>query len=228
MNPRRVAPGAGSAPERNAPSGSGDDTGWPGVVDDLEDPYDPMMHHLRTIIRASVRALAILMTAVILWGVADVAWVLYEKLVEPPFLMLTISDILATFGAFMAVLIAIEIFVNINLYLRHDTIHVKIVMATALMAIARKVIILDFEQLGPAYIFATAAVVAAMSIGYWLVVGWGAGILRHPPAGPPRSAEPAEPFEPAERAQPVHTPDAAQPAAAPLTSAAADTSRSQP
>lgn len=45
------------------------------------------------------------------------------------------SDILATFGAFMAVLIAIEIFINIIIYLREDVIHVKIVMATALMAI---------------------------------------------------------------------------------------------
>lgn len=64
----------------------------------------------------------------------------------PPFMMLTINDILATFGAFMAVLIAIEIFINITIYLRDDVIHVKIVMATALMAIARKVIILDFEK----------------------------------------------------------------------------------
>ena len=47
---------------------------------------------------------------------------------------------LATFGAFMAVLIAIEILINITIYLRDDVIHVKIVMATALMAIARKVL----------------------------------------------------------------------------------------
>ena len=83
---------------------------------------------------------------------------------------MNISDMLATFGAFMAVLIAIEIFINITIYLRHDVIHVKIVMATALMAIARKVIILDFDVLTSDYIFAIAAVVIAMSIGYWLVV----------------------------------------------------------
>ena len=88
----------------------------------------------------------------------------------PPFMMLTINDILATFGAFMAVLIAIEIFINITIYLRDDVIHVKIVMATALMAIARKVIILDFDKISPDYVWATAGVVLAMSIGYWLVV----------------------------------------------------------
>jgi uncharacterized membrane protein (DUF373 family) len=43
-------------------------------------------------------------------------------------------------------------------------------MATALMAIARKVIILDFSVITPDYILATAALVLAMGVGYWLVV----------------------------------------------------------
>ena len=49
----------------------------------------------------------------------------------------------------MAVLIAIEIFINIMVYLREDVIHVKIVLATTLMAIARKVIILDPDKTEP-------------------------------------------------------------------------------
>jgi uncharacterized membrane protein (DUF373 family) len=47
--------------------------------------------------------------------------------------------------------------------------HVKLVLATALMAIARKVIVLDYKTLEPEYIWATAAVVFSLSIGYWLV-----------------------------------------------------------
>lgn len=139
-------------------------------MDDLYNPKEPLVQKFRIVIRLAVRCLAALMTLVILWGVVDVGWVIYQKLLTPPFMMLTISDMLATFGAFMAVLIAIEIFINITIYLRDDIIHVKIVMATALMAIARKVIILDFEQITPDYMWATAALVFAMSIGYWLVV----------------------------------------------------------
>jgi uncharacterized membrane protein (DUF373 family) len=139
-------------------------------MDNMLNPNEPLIQKLRIFIRFSVRCLAAMMTLVIVWGVADVAWVIYEKLSSPPIFMLTISDILATFGAFMAVLIAIEIFINITVYLRHDVIHVKIVMATALMAIARKVIILDFKVVTPDYIFATAALVLAMSLGYWLVM----------------------------------------------------------
>jgi uncharacterized membrane protein (DUF373 family) len=118
----------------------------------------------------AVRALAVLMTGVIVFGVADVVYVLYKRLMAEPRGLLQISDILATFGAFMAVLIAIEIFVNIISYLREDVIHVRIVLATAMMAIARKVIILDYNTTSPQYIYATAAVVAAMALAYWLVV----------------------------------------------------------
>ena len=70
----------------------------------------------------------------------------------------------------MAVLIAIEIFVNITIYLREDIIHVKIVLATALMAIARKVIILDLEKVDAPYLWGIASIVFALSIAYWLVI----------------------------------------------------------
>ncbi len=131
---------------------------------------DPFVAQVKPLIRLSVRVLAVLMALVIMWGVADVVFVIYGHLLEPPFMLLKIGDILDAFGAFMAVLIAIEIFVNITVYLRDDVIHVKIVMATALMAIARKVIIIDLEKLTPAYIAAVASVVLAMSVGYWMVV----------------------------------------------------------
>jgi uncharacterized membrane protein (DUF373 family) len=136
----------------------------------LGDSDDALLRVLQWIIRLSVRALAVLMTLLILLGVIDVGWMLFEKsMAASPRFVLSISDILATFGAFMAVLIAIEIFVNIVMYLREDVIHVKIVVATALMAIARKVIIMDFEKTSAEFVWATATVILATAIAYWLL-----------------------------------------------------------
>ncbi|WP_290581506.1 phosphate-starvation-inducible PsiE family protein [Ketobacter sp.] len=132
-------------------------------------PTEPLILQLQKVIHWAVRALAVLMVFVIVMGVIDVGWTLYQKLISPPIYILTISDMLATFGAFMAVLIAIEIFINITIYLRDDVIHVKIVMATALMAIARKIIILDMEKLEPSYLYAIGGIMLATSIGYWLI-----------------------------------------------------------
>ena len=136
------------------------------LTDDSEDAY---MGFLHKIIRIAVKVLAALMVAVIVWGIGDVIYVLYQRLMEPPLLLLSISDILATFGAFLAVLIAIEIFINITLYLKTDVIPVRLVVATALMAISRKVIIFDFENITPVLVLATAAVVFALGITYWLI-----------------------------------------------------------
>ena len=107
---------------------------------------DPFVNRLQGIIHGAVRVMAALMTFVIIMGVLDVLWILYQRLMMEPRYLLKIGDILATFGGFMAVLIAIEIFVNISIYLREDIIHVKIVVATALMAIARKIIVLDLKE----------------------------------------------------------------------------------
>ena len=140
------------------------------------DHEDRLIQILHQTIRAAVKVLAVLMVFTILWGVVDVVYIIYQKLISPSFTTFTIRDIVSTFGAFLAVLIAIEIFINITLYIRKDVIHIKLVVATALMAIARKVIIFDFKEITPPYVFATAAVVLALGITYWLIerrLTWG-------------------------------------------------------
>lgn len=137
--------------------------------DILKAGTDPLIRKLWGVIRLCVRALAILMTLVIIWGIFDVIWVLYQRLGTPPVFLLNINDILATFGAFMAVLIAIEIFANIVIYLESEMIHLRLVLSTALMAAARKVIILDYSENTYLEVFSLGAVILALSIGYWLV-----------------------------------------------------------
>lgn len=127
---------------------------------------DRIIHHCAVVI-------AFIMVLVIIWGVADILYVLYQRLLAPPFMLLEIKDIFATFGAFMAVLIAIEIYHNLILYTKgeHDPrLAVEIVLATALMAAARKVIIFDFNEIEPAFIYATASVIFALGIAYYFIV----------------------------------------------------------
>ena len=130
---------------------------------------DKLLGFLNKLIKFAVKMLAVLMIFVIFWGVAEVVYVMYINLTAPPFMMLSITDIFKTFAAFLAVLIAIEIYQNIVLYIRTDVIPIKLVIATALMAIARKVIIIDFKDLTPMYIFATATVVLSLGITYYLI-----------------------------------------------------------
>ncbi|GAB4238198.1 MAG: hypothetical protein Tsb0021_17960 [Chlamydiales bacterium] len=135
------------------------------IAEQAEDKY---LYFLHGIIRFALRILAFLMALVVLWGVADVVWLLYLTLLKEPKFLLEINDMFETFGAFLAVLIGIEIFVNIVLYLKENVIHVRLVVATALMAISRKIIVFDYAYIEPMFVFASAATVFALGITYYL------------------------------------------------------------
>ncbi|AFT66701.1 MULTISPECIES: phosphate-starvation-inducible PsiE family protein [Cycloclasticus] len=131
--------------------------------------HDPLISILHKAIKVAIKILAVLMVLVIFWGVADVFYVMYKQLLAPPFLLLSLSDIFKTFAAFLAVLIAIEIFQNIVLYLRTDVFPLRLVVATAMMAMARKVIIIDFKFVDPMHMFALASIILALGITYYLL-----------------------------------------------------------
>lgn len=130
---------------------------------------DAFLDILHKLIRIAVRILAVLMVFVIYWSVADVIWVLYDHFRAPPYFMSPTDDIVTIFAGFLAVLIAIEVFINITLYLRDDVIHVQLVVATALMAVARKVIVMDYNDLSPAQLWSMGILILAVGATYWAV-----------------------------------------------------------
>ncbi|MFT6625103.1 MAG: uncharacterized membrane protein (DUF373 family) [Cycloclasticus sp.] len=139
-------------------------------VDELPEEHpDALLSRLHKTIKLCIRTLAVLMVFVIFWGVLDVFYVIYTQISKAPYMLLAVSDIFKVFAAFLVVLIAIEIYQNIILYLRTDVIPIKLVIATALMAIARKVIIIDLKEVSAIHIFSIAAVVLALGVTYYLV-----------------------------------------------------------
>jgi len=130
---------------------------------------DPFIKYSHRTIRLGVKFLSILMVFVILSSIVDVLYVIWGKISESPYFLISTNDLLETFGSFLAVLIAIEIFLNITIYIRSDVIPVKLVVATALMAISRKVIVFDYKHLDPEYVSASALVLVALGITYMLV-----------------------------------------------------------
>ena len=130
---------------------------------------DKFVVFLHTMIRFAVKVLALLMMLTVLWCVVDVVVVIYKEILSKPIIDLGKSEILHVFGAFMIVLIAVEIFINITLYIRKDVIPIKMVVATALMAVARKIIVFDFRDVSAFHVLATAGLVIGLGGSYWLL-----------------------------------------------------------
>jgi uncharacterized membrane protein (DUF373 family) len=73
------------------------------------------------------------------------------------------------FGLFLNVLIALEILENITGYLKKNVIHVELVIVTSLIAVSRKIIILDLEKKNSTDLIAMGIAVFALSISYALI-----------------------------------------------------------
>lgn len=130
---------------------------------------DPLVTMLNKYVVLSVRILAILMVGVIWVSLIDVIIHLAHQLFSPSYSFFSTDNLISTLGDFLAVMIAIEIFLNIIFYLNEDAINVPLVLATALTAVARKVIIVDYKAVDPHHVYATASVIFAVGIVYWLI-----------------------------------------------------------
>ncbi|PMB43848.1 hypothetical protein CEN41_11810, partial [Fischerella thermalis CCMEE 5330] len=67
------------------------------------------------------------------------------------------------------ILIALEILENITGYLKKHVLQVELVIVTSLIAVARKIIILDLEKVSGIDIIGLGIALLALSISYWIV-----------------------------------------------------------
>jgi uncharacterized membrane protein (DUF373 family) len=63
----------------------------------------------------------------------------------------------------------VELIETIKVYLAEDTIRVEVVLLVAIMALARKVVLIDFSVDQAASLLSLAAVLAALTGGYFLI-----------------------------------------------------------
>ncbi len=73
------------------------------------------------------------------------------------------------FGLFLNVLIALEILENITAYLKKNVIQVELVLVTSLIAVSRKIIILDLEKKDSNDLIALGVAAFALSMSYLVI-----------------------------------------------------------
>jgi len=129
-----------------------------------------MIDTIKKFERMLILALVVMMALVLLLATIELGWIIAKDIVSPPMLLLEIDELLEIFGLFMLVLIGIELLETIvKTYLHQSTDHARIVMAVAIIAIARKVIILDVKESSGLMLLGLAALVLALCVGYFLI-----------------------------------------------------------
>jgi uncharacterized membrane protein (DUF373 family) len=124
---------------------------------------------LHTFERVIINVLLVLMSITILVSTAELGYKLVEELFNPPFLLFNIVNLQEIFGFFFMVLIGLELLETIKAYLDDDKIHVEVVFLVAMIAVARKIIILDYKEYTPQVLYGISALLLSLSIGYYFI-----------------------------------------------------------
>ena len=125
--------------------------------------------YLKKFEKIIVLSLIGMMVVVILLATVELGWVLIKDIITPPLFLLDINELLEIFGFFLLVLIGVELLETIKAYLKKGVVHVEIVLEVALIAIARKVIILNPKEYASLTLLSIAALIVALAVAYRLM-----------------------------------------------------------
>jgi uncharacterized membrane protein (DUF373 family) len=128
-----------------------------------------MTEILKKFERIVVLTLIVMMMVVVVLATVELGWIIIKDIISPPIFLMEIKELLEIFGFFLLVLIGVELLETIKAYLVEGVIHVEIVLEVALIAVARKVIILDLEKYGSLTLVGIAALILALAVACYAV-----------------------------------------------------------
>jgi uncharacterized membrane protein (DUF373 family) len=120
---------------------------------------------------AIVKVLSLLMAFVVLLATIDLIGLLIGFLIYTTPYTLKMEELISFFGSILLILIGVELLETISTYHFEKIITVKMVLLVAMIAIARKIILLELDDRANSEIyFGISAIILALSAGYYLIV----------------------------------------------------------
>ena len=136
----------------------------------MDDENKSLIQLLKKFERVIILVITCTMALVLMLVTLDLIWLIVQDIRDSG-LLLQIDQLLDIFGLFMLVLIGVELFESVfKSYLqREHTLRVELVIAVAIIAVSRKIIILDWKEYDSGTLFAAAALVISLCAGFFLL-----------------------------------------------------------
>jgi uncharacterized membrane protein (DUF373 family) len=130
-----------------------------------------MLASLKIFERLIARVLASMMALVILLGTIDLGVILFQDIFfHPPRFLVGVDELLGIFGQFLIILLGFELLETVIAYLRDDAIHVEVVLIVALIALARKMIVVEATTVSGFTMIGIGILMLSIAASYWLVM----------------------------------------------------------
>src|SRR5580658_4181479 len=111
--------------------------------------------------------LGILLVVVVALSTVHLGFLIAQEIWAPPRFLIPVQGLLEIFSFFLLILIGVELLETLKAYLRKDVIHVRIVLEVALIAMARKVIVLEPNAVPGSTMLGVAAVILALAVAFY-------------------------------------------------------------
>ncbi len=121
--------------------------------------------------RLIIKVLIALMSVLLVIATIEMGFVFFDAITETgdKHFLINLDNLMNIFGVFLLVVIGIELLDTIKVYFRKHVIHVEIVMLVALIAMSRKIIVMDYENLQGLEMLGIASIIVALAGGYFLI-----------------------------------------------------------
>ncbi len=117
-----------------------------------------------------VRVLIVMMGVVLALAVIDLGWLIIKDIVESRYFLLSVEQLLELFGLFLLVLIGLELLETVmKTYITQGQPHHEVVLIVAIIAVARKVIIMDVKQMDGFVLLGVGGLIVGLTVGYFLM-----------------------------------------------------------
>jgi uncharacterized membrane protein (DUF373 family) len=111
--------------------------------------------------------LGVLLIVVVALSTVDLGFLIAQDIWKPPRFLIPVQGLLEIFSFFLVILIGVELLETLKAYVKKDVIHVRLVLEVALIAIARKVIVLEPNSVTALTLFGMAALISALGVAFY-------------------------------------------------------------
>ena len=111
-------------------------------------------------------ALLVMMAIVVLLATIDLGWIILQNAIAPPMFRLGVPQLVDLFSAFLLVLIGVELLETVKAYIVDRSVHVEVIVSVGLVAITRKVVLLDPHTLDGLSLIGIAAIIVSLAAAY--------------------------------------------------------------
>jgi uncharacterized membrane protein (DUF373 family) len=111
--------------------------------------------------------LGLLLIVVVALSTVDLGFLIAQDIWKPPRFLIPVQGLLEIFSFFLVILIGVELLETLKAYVKKDVIHVRLVLEVALIAMARKVIILEPNSVTALTLFGMASLISALGVAFY-------------------------------------------------------------